>query len=208
MSREWRFFLDDMILCCEKITKFVGTFTLEEFLEDALVYDAVFRNLEILGEAAKHIPAEVKAGQSVPGSGWHSSTPEEAARRSVYIHVKRSLMMPILESFDVAETDRSSPVRFTTTQPTQALAMVNSKFLNDQAKLLADRLKRDAGPDPSAQVKLALSLATGRTPTAAEVNRGVALIEQLKGKDGVNPDEALKDFSLVVLNLNEFLYLD
>ena len=68
MSREWRFFLDDMILCCEKITKFVGTFTLEEFLEDALVYDAVFRNLEILGEAAKHIPAEVKA--MMPDLAW------------------------------------------------------------------------------------------------------------------------------------------
>ena len=182
--------------------------TAEEIRDSILCVSGQF-NPKMFGPSIyPEIPAEVKAGQSVPGSGWHSSTPEEAARRSVYIHVKRSLMMPILESFDVAETDRSSPVRFTTTQPTQALAMVNSKFLNDQAKLLADRLKRDAGPDPSAQVKLALSLATGRTPTAAEVNRGVALIEQLKGKDGVNPDEALKDFSLVVLNLNEFLYLD
>ena len=154
------------------------------------------------------IPDEVKAGQSVPGSGWLSSTPEEAARRSIYIHIKRSLLMPILESFDAAETDRSSPVRFTTTQPTQALAMVNGKFLNGQAALLAQRLKREAGADLASLVKLALSLVTARTPSAAEVDRGVTLIEKLKGQEGLSADEALKDFSLVVLNLNEFLYLD
>ena len=55
------------------------------------------------------IPAEVLAGQSVPGHGWGKSPPEEQARRSIYIHVKRSLLMPILESFDLAETDRSTP---------------------------------------------------------------------------------------------------
>ena len=154
------------------------------------------------------IPDEVKAGQSIPGYGWHSSTPEEVARRSIYIHVKRSLMMPILETFDAAETDRSSPVRFTTTQPTQALAMVNSVFLNDQAKHLTERLKHEAGLVAAAQVKLAIRLATSRTPSVAEVDRGVSLIEKLKLRDGLGDDEALKDFSLVVLNLNEFLYLD
>ncbi|MCA1684515.1 MAG: DUF1549 domain-containing protein [Planctomycetia bacterium] len=65
------------------------------------------------------IPAEVMAGQSQPGKGWGKSPPEEANRRSIYVHVKRSLIMPIFESFDLGETDRSSPVRFSTTQPTQ-----------------------------------------------------------------------------------------
>src|SRR6185437_6853551 len=49
------------------------------------------------------IPPEVLAGQSVPGKGWGNSPPDEQARRSVYIHVKRSLLTPILESFDLAE---------------------------------------------------------------------------------------------------------
>ena len=152
------------------------------------------------------IPAEVMAGQSVPGKGWGKSTPEEASRRSVYIHVKRSLLTPILESFDFAETDRSSPVRFSTTQPTQALAMLNGKFLNEQAGVFAARLKREAGTDPAAQVRTAFKLATGREATEIEVNRGVELIESMS--KGVGRDEALRAFSLVVLNLNEFLYLD
>ena len=40
---------------------FVGSSTRDEFLANVLVYDAVLRNLEILGEAAKHVPADVKA---------------------------------------------------------------------------------------------------------------------------------------------------
>ncbi len=119
------------------------------------------------------IPDEVKAGQSVPGAGWHKSSPEEQHRRSIYVHVKRSLLLPILESFDQAETDRSSPVRFATTQPTQALGMINGSFLNEQAHALATRLRGDAGSDVAAQVALALRLATGREPGAAEIHRGV-----------------------------------
>ena len=65
----------------------------------------------------------------MPGHGWGKSPPEEQARRSIYVHVKRSLLMPILENFDLAETDRTSPVRFATTQPTQALTLLNSDFM-------------------------------------------------------------------------------
>jgi hypothetical protein len=50
------------------------------------------------------IPREVLAGQSRPGEGWRKSPPEEQIRRSVYVHVKRSLLLPIFDAFDVAET--------------------------------------------------------------------------------------------------------
>jgi hypothetical protein len=154
------------------------------------------------------IPPEVLAGQSNPGYGWGKSSPEEQNRRSIYIHVKRSLLTPILESFDVPETDRPAPVRFSTTQPTQALAMLNSDFLNRQAAILATRLAADAGKDVAAQVRLALRLATQRPPEEAEVRRGVSLIEALQTKDGASADAALRCFCLMVLNLNEFIYLD
>jgi hypothetical protein len=152
------------------------------------------------------IPAEVLAGQSVPGSGWGKSSPEEEARRSVYIHVKRSLLTPVLESFDVAETDRSTPNRFASTQPTQALAMLNGTFLNHQAEIFAARLKKDAGDDTSKQVALAIRLVAGRDATQSDLDRGTNLISSLKAKLG--PEGALKSFCLVALNLNEFLYVD
>ncbi len=89
------------------------------------------------------IPKEVMAGQSVPGQGWSTSTPAEAARRSIYVHVKRSLLVPIMATHDAADTDFSCPVRYTTTVPTQALGLLNGAFCNEQASLL--RRPSDAG---------------------------------------------------------------
>ena len=70
---------------------------------------------------------------------------EEEARRSVYIHVKRSLAVPLLAVFDAADTDSSCPVRFATTQPTQALTMLNSEFLNKQAAIFAADVREVGG---------------------------------------------------------------
>ena len=180
----------------------------EEIRDSVLAVSGVL-NAKMYGPGVyPEIPREVMAGQSVPGAGWGKSPPEEQARRSIYVHVKRSLLLPILESFDLPETDRSSPVRFSTTQPTQALGMLNGSFLRDQAALFAARVRKEAGDDPADQVRLALKLATGREPGDSEVRRGVDLIASLSTRPGVGPDEARKAFCLVVLNLDEFLYLD
>ena len=154
------------------------------------------------------IPPEVLAGQSRPGSGWGKATPEEAARRSVYVHVKRSLLVPILSSHDMADTDSSCPVRFTTTVPTQALGMINSKFSNEQAADLSARLQREAPAGVADQVKLAIRLTTGRQPSVAEVKSDLAFIEQLKTKDKLADAEALRIYCLMELNTNELVYLD
>jgi mono/diheme cytochrome c family protein len=158
------------------------------------------------------IPKEVMAGQSRPGSGWGDSPAEEQARRSIYAFVKRSLITPILADFDVADTDTSCPVRFTTTQPTQALGMMNGEFLQRQARVFAERVRREAGgPDAAdvrAQVRRALEIALVRPVGDDEVARGVALIDRLDDADGVSPGRAMELFCLMVLNLNEFAYLD
>ena len=58
------------------------------------------------------------------------------------------------------------------------------------------------------QVRLGLYLATSRQPSDADVRRGVGLIQALLRDDGLNAEAALQAFCLVVLNLNEFVYLD
>jgi hypothetical protein len=154
------------------------------------------------------IPAEVLAGQSMPGSGWGKSSPEDEVRRSVYIHVKRSLAVPLLASFDVPDTDASCSVRFATTQPTQALGMINSKFLNDQAKVFADLAGKQAGDDRAAQVKLVLRRTLQREPTARETERGVKFLQMMRAEHQLDDTGALRYFCLLALNLNEFMYLD
>src|SRR5262249_15595643 len=154
------------------------------------------------------IPAEVLAGQSRPGNGWGKSTPEEAASRSVFIHVKRSLAVPIPSAFAAADPDAPCPVRFTTTQPTQALGMMNGEFVNTQAQVFADALRREAGAEVAAQVRLALRRVLQRVPAPAEVDRGLRFIAQLREKDQLSGEESLRRFCLLALSLNEFVYLD
>ncbi|MBX3443389.1 MAG: PSD1 domain-containing protein [Planctomyces sp.] len=153
------------------------------------------------------IPDEVLAGQSRPGYGWGRSSAEDERRRSIYIHVKRSLTVPILASFDVADTDTTCPVRFASTQPTQALGLLNSEFANSEAETFARLVAGEVGSDREAQVRRAIERTCQRPASDPEIERGMALISDLE-QLGQSPEAALKNFCLLALNLNEFLYLD
>lgn len=166
-------------------------------------------NLAMYGPSVyPKIQKEVLEGQSVPGQGWGKSTRQEQARRSIYIHVKRSLITPLLASFDFPETDSSCEARFATTQPQQSFALLNSEFANDQADIFAARLKKDAGEDLSAQVRLGYELATGRAATDKEIARAKGLVAKLEKEFQYSSEAARRQMALLILNLNEFLYLE
>lgn len=166
------------------------------------------------------IPAEVKAGQSQPGSGWGRSSPEDETRRSIYIHVKRSLLDPVLEGFDFADTDQTCPVRFATTQPTQALSLLNSDFILEQAEIFSQSVAGEVADGGTASedltdearaaehVRLALERVLQRRPEKSEIDQGVELINTLQKKHQMSERDARRYFCLVALNLNEFMYLD
>ncbi|MCI0332733.1 MAG: PSD1 and planctomycete cytochrome C domain-containing protein [Planctomycetes bacterium] len=154
------------------------------------------------------IPKEVLAGQSMPGHNWGRSSSEEAASRSIFVHIKRSLAVPILAAFDAPDPDAPCPVRFATTQPTQALSLVNSEFANSQAKLLAEAAHKHAGEQAADQVRYVLWRVMQREPTPAEISRGVEFIETSRTTDKIEDSEALRRFCLIALNLNEFVYLE
>jgi hypothetical protein len=181
-----------------------------EELRDSILAANGTLNLAKIGGPSIYpvIPDEVLHTQSQPGSGWGKSTLEERNRRSVYIHLKRSLLTPLLASFDAADPDASCPVRFTTTLPTQALSMLNSDFLQEESRVLAESARRAAGEEPAEQVRYILRRVLQREVTDQQVQRGLDLIARLKDEDGVTSSEALAHFCLVTLNLNEFIYLD
>ncbi len=154
------------------------------------------------------IPREVLAGQSMPGHGWTTSPPDQAARRSIYVHVKRSLLVPILAVHDAADTDSSCPVRYTTTVPTQALGLLNGEFTNRQAMDFADRLRHEAPGDLIAQVRLALRLTTSHEPDVDEIHHDVEFVRTLINDSGLDAHTALSQYCLMMLNTNAFLYLD
>ena len=166
-------------------------------------------NLEMGGQSVTPpVPDIILAGSSVKGKGWGACTPEQANRRSVYVKVMRSMQMPLLINHDMADTDSTCPVRFNTTVPTQALNMLNGKFMNDSAKSFANRLRTEAGKELNKQVEHALKLVFSRNPQKNEINAGVEMMKNMKSKFSLSDEEALNRFALLALNLNEFVYLD
>ena len=59
-AREWRFYIKDMMECSKKILSYTADLDQAAFVADTLTYDATLRNLELIGEAATHIPEEVR----------------------------------------------------------------------------------------------------------------------------------------------------
>lgn len=59
-NREWRFYLDDMIDFAVKVLAYTDGLDQADFVSSDLVYDATLRNLELIGEAATHIPNEIR----------------------------------------------------------------------------------------------------------------------------------------------------
>ncbi len=66
-AREWRFYITDMIEFCERVLSFTQGISREEFVTDPMCYDATVRNIELIGEAATHVPASIrKNAESIP----------------------------------------------------------------------------------------------------------------------------------------------
>ncbi|MBE9194343.1 DUF86 domain-containing protein [Synechocystis sp. LEGE 06083] len=60
-SREWHFYIDDMISFARKALTYTTDMDQETFIASEINYDATLRNLELIGEAATHIPDEIRA---------------------------------------------------------------------------------------------------------------------------------------------------
>lgn len=77
VGREWRFCIDDMIAFAGKVLAYTAGLDQAAFVANALVYDATLRNLELIGEAATHVPDAVR--QAHPQVPWRN--PQVAQRR-------------------------------------------------------------------------------------------------------------------------------
>jgi hypothetical protein len=128
-------------------------------------------------------------------------------RRSVYLTVKRSQMIPFLQMFDVPEALQSIGERSVTTVPTQSLAFMNSPLVRGAAQKLAARVRSQSDAEVIEQAYL---IALSRRPTDAERQR----MESFIGRQatGAGPaqahEQAVIDFCQVLLCLNEFIYVD
>ena len=153
-----------------------------------------------------HISEESLASQS--SRKWKENTPESHQyRRSVYTFQMRSLLFPLNEAFDSANTDASCAVRFATTTPSQALTMMNGELINKSAELMAQNVLENAGDDITAQVRYLWPQATGHLPKDDQIKTAKAFILKMR-QLGSSKEKSLQQLCLIILNLNEFIYLD
>jgi mono/diheme cytochrome c family protein len=134
-------------------------------------------------------------------------------RRSIYIFVKRSVLLPMIEVFDCPVTVVSAPNRATSTVSPQALALMNNEFVLEQAKFFSERVTTEAGADVKQQIARAFQIALHRKPSQQEQEWSLNFLKtQTDGyaqRKHERPDAAaLRDFCHAVMNLNEFLYVD
>jgi len=117
----------------------------------------------------------------------------EHDRRSVYLYVKRTFPLPMLASFDSPDNSVSCARRDATTVAPQALTMMNSEFMVNQARRLAERVKSASDP-----LRELWRNVLQRDPTGVERQRAQAFLQ----------NGATTNLALVLFNLNEFLYTD
>ncbi|MFI5458032.1 MAG: PSD1 and planctomycete cytochrome C domain-containing protein [Isosphaerales bacterium] len=121
----------------------------------------------------------------------------DAFRRMVYQFKPRSQPDPTFGAFDCPDATLVAPRRNVSTTALQALNLLNSRFVIQQAAFFADRLKAEAGPDPARQADRGFRLAFGRPPSPTERAAAVALI----GSHGAPA------FCRALYNANEFVYV-
>jgi hypothetical protein len=97
-------------------------------------------------------------------------------RRSLYIQVRRSLPLGMLEPFDLAALSPNCDRRASSTVTPQSLLMMNNEAILNLADRFANRVEREVGSEPSAQVARAWSLAFGVPPATSEIQAGVGLL--------------------------------
>ncbi|HEY2894967.1 MAG TPA: DUF1549 and DUF1553 domain-containing protein, partial [Pirellulales bacterium] len=189
-----------------------------ETLRDAILATSGQLNRAIGGPGVyPKISREVLETQSRPGDGWRESSAAEAARRSVFVFVKRTLLVPELEVLDFPSTEETCEQRVVSTVAPQALTFLNGEFINEQAKVFAERLAREAGDDNASRIVSAYRLALARLPTNAELAAVLGFLAQQQAQIGADAKaslsreavrmQALAAFALVLFNTNEFAYV-
>ena len=119
-------------------------------------------------------------------------------RRMIYQFKPRMQLDDTFGAFDCPDAGQIAPKRNVSTTPLQALNLLNSTFILQQAGYFAGRVEKDAGADIAVQAKRVFALAFQRPPTEKELAAATKLVK----------DHGLAALCRAVLNANEFVFVD
>ncbi len=128
-------------------------------------------------------------------------------RRTVYGFVERQNLPGMLRAFDFANPDTHCPQRFTTTVPQQALFLMNSPFVLEQAHKLADHPDIKAQNDRAIRIQRLYRHALQRAASNEEVQLALQFVESASAGEAAKLDP-WKQLAQVLLLSNEFMFVD
>ncbi|NOT60666.1 MAG: DUF1549 domain-containing protein [Acidobacteria bacterium] len=131
---------------------------------------------------------------------------KQHSRRTIYLLYKRNVRLPLLATYDAPDLMSSCGARSVSIHSLQALTLMNSEFMWEQAQALHQRLIRDVKVEPW-RVNWLYRLTLGRAATWQERQWTDAFLQEQQ-RLGRTKAEAWADLCLAMMNLNEFLYLD
>jgi len=162
----------------------------------------------------ENLNGENRPGPVIPLHG-------EESRRSIYVQIRRSRPLAVLDAFDLPTLDPNCTMRNSSTVAPQSLMLMNSDFILVSARQLAERLGQDAGSEPVERIRLAWPLLFGREPQESEIPSALRFLEDQQARlraaadaiaDAKNkPDPTIwswTTFCQALLGSNEFLYVD
>lgn len=198
-----------------------------EVVRDAMLLTSGQLNFKMGGPGVK--PALPEGVNTSGYAAWAVDKDEaESRRRSVYVFVKRVLTYPMFEAFDAPTSEDSCPRRFSTVVPSQALTLMNDRFVLDWSREFAGRVLNDGGLTADQQIDRAYSLAFSRAPNADERRAVLQFLDKQSGviagrleqnekvllpdhlPQGMAPAKAAAfvDFCHSLMSSNEFLYIN
>ena len=95
MSRDWTFYLEDILESCNKILLYTKEVSFEQFKRDDKTYDAVVRNLEIIGEAAKNIPEAARV--KMPEIEWKKTSGLRDVIAHAYFGIDDAILWDVVQ---------------------------------------------------------------------------------------------------------------
>ncbi|QEG39297.1 DUF1553 domain-containing protein [Roseimaritima ulvae] len=147
-----------------------------EALRDSLLAVSDELNTSVGGEAFKPtISPEALEGLSRKTAAWQASPPQQQNRRSLYMYLKRGLLPPMMTAFDLCDPTLSCGQRDVTIVPTQALAMLNNRFVHDRSERLATVISEHFSSDQQ-QVRQAWSRVLQRPPSPDEMDAALRFL--------------------------------
>jgi len=173
--------------------------------ENRLLWRANRRRLDLESLRDSLLAAAGRLDRTVGGPSIQITEPPFATRRSVYGFIDRQNLPGFFRTFDFASPDAHTPRRPLTTVPQQALYLMNSPFVIEQATHLANRPDVQQATDDSQRIAALFRATLGREPTGDETS---SALDYLSCGPQSEPLAPWVQLAQVLMMTNEFAYVD